>query len=158
MRFQIIVAITCLLAGCDSSHSFNLAKETSDIMELHRMQRHYHFEKDSIAFAAQLRENHISVNRGIISQPSREDLIAKYHDYFSAVEFKKWDDVQPPIIVFSEDGTMAYTIVDKIVEVAYNDSDGDETTGQTHFAWVAIYTKKNGEWKIDCVASSNQPE
>lgn len=125
---------------------------------LHNAQRDYHFNKDSIAFANQLSDNFISVNRGIISTPEKEATISRYNSYFSSVEFLKWDDVSEPIIKFSDDGSMAYTIVDKIVEVTYTDENGNTEKSETHFAWTAIYKKYGNEWKIDCVTSTNKPD
>ncbi len=148
----------CLFICCNSVEGPNLAEERAKILELHRAQRDYHFNKDSIAFANQLSEDFISVNRGEITSPTTEETISRYHDYFSSVEFIKWDDLQEPIIRFSDDGTMAYIIVDKIVKVNYMGEDGIRVEGETHFAWTAIYTKHNDEWKIDCVSSTNKPE
>ena len=67
--------------------------------------------------------------------------ILKFNKYFSSVEFIKWDDVTGPIIRFSKDGTLAYTIVDKIVQVTYQGKKGEMVRGETHFAWTAIYKK-----------------
>lgn len=109
-----------------------------------------------MAFAQQFSNDFISVNRGLISQPTPAATIAKYHRYFSAVEFVKWDDVMEPVIRFSGDGTMAYTIVDKVVQVTYKDDDGKPVEDSTHFAWTTVYRNENGEWKIDCVTSTEQ--
>lgn len=139
-----------------SCTNVDLTAERNKILALHNAQRDHHFNKDSIAFANQLADNFISVNRGEITSPTQEATIARYNGYFSSVEFLKWDDVSEPIIRFSDDGSMAYTIVDKIVEVTYEE-DGIPVKGQTHFAWTAIYTKQNGEWKIESVSSTNKP-
>ena len=127
-------------------------------MILHNAQRDYHFNKDSIAFANQLSDNFISVNKGVTSTPKREETISRYSRYFSSVEFIKWDDVSEPIIKFSDDGSMAYTIVDKIVVVTYKDENGNVEEGKTHFVWTAIYKKYGNEWKIDCVTSTTKPK
>jgi hypothetical protein len=146
------------LTACTSQPAFNKEQATKEILQLHNLQRDYHFKKDSVAFAGQLSDDFISVNKGVISTPSREETIARYNSYFSAVEFVRWDDVSEPIIRFSEDGTIAYTLVDKLVEVRYTDEAGEPVQGKTHFAWTAIYKKYGNEWKIDCVTSTEKPE
>lgn len=151
----ILVGLVITLVSCARQEQFNIEKETKEILRLHNLQRDYHFKKDSVAFANQLSENFIAVNRGIISQPKREETISKYHAYFSSVEFLKWDDLSDPIIRFSDDGTLAYTIVDKIVKVAYTNQDHQE--GGTHFVWTAIYKKYKDGWKMDCITSTNKP-
>lgn len=157
---RLTFSFSCLLftCGCQEVTTVNLEAEKAKILEMHHAQRNYHFEKDSLAFADQMSEQFISVNRGIISRPSREDLLTRYNGYFSSVDFVKWDDVTEPIIRFSDDGTMAYTIVDKIVTVAYKDEEGETKEGETHFAWTTIYRKYGDLWKIDGVISTNKPE
>ncbi len=144
--------------SCNTSGELSIEEEKIKILELHNAQRGYHFDKDSIAFANQLSDNFISVNKGEISLPKKAEVISRYHGYFSSVEFVKWDDVSDPIIIFSDDGSMAYTIVDKIVEVTYNDGNGNVEEGKTHFAWTAIYKKYGDDWKIDCVISTDKPK
>lgn len=146
------------LLSCDKAKKFSFEEEKDKILAMHHAQRTYHFEKDSVAFANQMSDQFISVNRGVISYPKREANISKYHGYFSAVEFLKWDDLTEPIIRFSDDGSMAYTIVDKIVTLTYLDENGETVEDSTHFAWTTIYKKYGADWKIDCVTSTNIPE
>ena len=153
----LLLLLMTIIISCHKQNDFDKEKEKEKILKLHNLQRAYHFNKDSIAFANQLSENYISVNKGIISRPKKEETISKYNKYFSSVEFIRWDDVNAPIIRFSEDGKLAYTIVDKIVKVAYKDENGETINGETHFAWAAIYKKYGDEWKIDCAISTNKP-
>ncbi|MEM9337800.1 MAG: hypothetical protein AAGA66_03675 [Bacteroidota bacterium] len=156
MKSVIPVFLLIVITSCASRQDFDLESETALIMKLHEDQRTYHFEKDSISFPAQFGEGFISVNRGEITRPTFEENKTRYHRYFSSVDFKKWDDQTEPEIFFSRDGTMAYTIVDKQVVLIYQERD---TTFEqtTNFAWVTIYTKASGDWKIACVASTNKP-
>lgn len=151
------VFIGFTLFACNYTQNADFAIEKEQILRLHNAQRDYHFNKDSIAFANQLSNQFISVNKGKISSPKQSETISRYYGYFSSVEFLKWDDVSKPVIKFSDDGSMAYTIVDKIVAVTHKDDDGNTVEGKTHFAWTAIYKKYGTEWKIDCVTSTNRP-
>ena len=147
-----------LIQSCGTTKPVDLEKEKEKILAMHHAQRNYHFNKDSLAFANQLSDNFISVNKGMISRPKREETITRYNGYFSSVKFVKWDDLAEPIIKFSDDGSMAYTIVDKIVTLTYQDENDSTIEGSTHFAWTTIYKKYDEEWKIDCVTSTNVPE
>lgn len=153
----LILLFAISIESCSYQRQFDKDKETKAILELHSLQRDYHFNKDSISFANQLSENFVSVNRGIISRPKKSETISRYNSYFSSVEFVKWDDVTEPIIKFSEDGTLAYTIVDKIVKVTYKDETGETIESETHFAWTTLYKKYGNDWKIDCVTSTEKP-
>ncbi len=150
----ILICLTVLCCNSNEKIDFELEKE--QILKLHNAQRDYHFNKDSIAFSNQLSDNFISVNKGKISSPERSKTISRYHNYFSSVEFLKWDDVSEPIIKFSDDASIAYTIVDKIVAITHKDESGNLIESKTHFAWTAIYKKYENEWRIDCVTSTNK--
>ena len=152
----LFVSVAFIFSACNNIKNVDLEFEKNQILKLHNAQRHYHFNKDSIAFANQQSTNFISVNRGKISSPKQSETISRYHGYFSSVEFLKWDDISEPIIKFSDDGSMAYTIVDKIVAVSSQDIKGNKTVSETHFAWTAIYKKYDDQWKIDCVTSTNK--
>ncbi|WP_424961476.1 hypothetical protein [Ekhidna sp.] len=153
-RATLILA-SLIFVSCDQ-HAVDFDQAKKEILAMHHAQRDFHFGKDSIAFLNQLSEDFISVNRGEITRPKREATLSKYNSYFSSVEFVKWDDLANPIFRFSDDGSIAYTIVDKIVEVTYQDESGEKQTGQTHFAWTAIYRKTEEGWKIECVTSTNE--
>ena len=156
-KILLLTLFLFLFLSCNRTKEISISDEKDKILKLHNEQRNYHFNKDSIAFANQLSDNFISINKGKISSPKREETISRYNGYFSSVEFVKWDDVSEPIIKFSDDGSMAYTIVDKIVVVTYKDENGNTLESKTHFAWTAIYTKYEDEWKIDCVTSTDKP-
>ncbi|MEL7118316.1 MAG: nuclear transport factor 2 family protein [Bacteroidota bacterium] len=153
-----ILSLFIFLLSCNQPQPIDLEAEREKILELHKLQRDYHFNKDSIAFANQLSDNFISVNRGLITTPTNEETTARYNNYFSAVAFERWDDVSEPIIRFSEDGKLAYTIVDKLVVLTYDDGEGNMLEDETHYAWTAIYKKYDNEWKIDCVTSTEIPK
>ncbi|MEO1052277.1 MAG: nuclear transport factor 2 family protein [Bacteroidota bacterium] len=145
------------LSSCETTSStFDYEQAKAEIYALHQAQRDFHFEKDSVAFANLLSPDFISVNRGSINHPTYQETLARNHRYFSSVRFLKWDDMAEPIIRFSNDGSLAYTIVDKQVEVASYDDLGEEVISQTHFAWMAIYRKTDQGWKIESVVSTNE--
>ncbi len=151
------VLLILIFISCDKTPKINKAEEIEKIMQLHNLQRTYHFEKMAKEFASQLSADHISVNRGEITQRTKDENVKRLDNYFSSVEFKKWDDLKPPVIRFSNDYSLAYTIVDKEVVVRYTDDEGIPKRELTKFSWVAIYKKYADGWKIDCVASTNKP-
>ncbi len=154
--FLTLVSIM-LITACDTKESvFDLEKERQEILRIQQLQRSYHFNKDSVAFAESQAADMISVNRGSVSYPTREENIQRYNNYFSSVEFIKWDDTSEPVIRFSPDGKLAYSIVEKEVVLEHED-DGKTIESTTNYAWVAIYRKGDGGWKIECVASTNKP-
>lgn len=152
-----LILILLISVSCTTRKIINPSEERTKILKLHNAQRDFHFNKDSIGFANQFSDNFISVNKGIISSPKKKQTISRYHKYFSSVEFIKWDDESEPIIKFSDDGSMAYTIVDKIVTLTYKDKDGNSIQGKTNYAWTAIYRKYGEQWKMENITSTQKP-
>ena len=157
-RVLMFVAVILCIGACSNKQVIiDPIEEEKKILELHQLQRKYHFEKMAEAFADQMSSNMLSVNRGEIKEASRAENIERYSNYFNAVEFVKWDDLKDPIIRFSDDYSMAYTIVNKEVVVQYPNENDSLQNHRTEFSWVAIYKKYREGWKIDCVASTNKP-
>jgi predicted RND superfamily exporter protein len=156
IKISILFLSLSVFLSCNKNKKTSFLDDEKKIMQLHNLQRDYHFNKDSLAFVTQFSNDFISVNKGEITTPKREETIKRYNKYFSSVEFVKWDDKTPPIIRFSNNGSMAYTIVDKIVTLTYKDENGNDKEDTTHFAWTTIYKKYGDEWKIDCVTSTNK--
>ena len=157
------VSLCLVLKSCTTNNNNTVEKKIDEemarnqILALHKDQRNYHFEKKVDEFVALLSPDHLSVNRGEISSLSAEEHKTRFSNYFNNVEFEQWDDLNPPIIKFSDDYSLAYTIVDKAVVVNYKDKDGETFRDSTKFSWVAIYKRYDDKWLIDCVASTNKP-
>ena len=153
--FQALLFI--LLFSCQNTQKIDVVAIEQEILEVHNLSRKYHIEKMANEFVSQLSDDHISVNKGKITRLEKESKTEQVQHYFDMVEFEKWDDIEPPIIRFSDDYSMAYTIVNKELVLTYDDEDNKKTKESTVFSWVAIYTKQNGKWKVNCVASTNEP-
>ncbi len=156
IKFLILIALSLAFLACNKPDKFDEVSARQEIMKLHNQQRKYHLEKMSKAFVSQFSENFISVDKGKITTPTAEESLKRFKNYFDSVEFLKWDDFTPPIIRFSNDGTIAYEIVNKKVVISYKDDNNKRVKETTVFSWVTIYKKYEKSWKIDCVASTNQ--
>lgn len=156
---RIILATSLLLLTIRCTHP-NVSADRAKLMKLHEQSREFHFTKDAQAMVDGFADNFISLNRGKIdSVLSREEEASRFQRYFNAVEFKKWDDVHPPIIRFSDDHSLAYMTIDKLVVLEAKDTLGNLFEETTHFAWISIFRKQSdGDWRLECVASTNEPE
>lgn len=148
-----------LFCGACQQHRFDLEVEKQKLLALHQMQQDAHLQENALAFVSQFDDDMISVNHGNITTMSPKSSRPRIQSYFDQVSFKKWADVTPPRIEFSEDGSMAYMVVDKMVVLSYQNEQKQNLEESTHFAWVSIFKKqKNGKWKIVCNVSTNEPE
>jgi hypothetical protein len=156
MKNVIAMLIAFGLIQCKENSS---NEDYEALMKIHTAQQEAHLQENPDKMGGAT-DNFVVVNRGKIdSVHSAEKDKARWQNYFDAVSFKKWDDVAKPKIRFSDDHSLAYMIVDKLVVLDTKDSVGNLVEETTHFAWVAVFRKQpNGEWKMECMASTNEPE
>ncbi|MBL7783234.1 MAG: hypothetical protein JNM22_18535 [Saprospiraceae bacterium] len=152
----LIMVLGSLLFSCKSKPDLDKARQ--ELLSLHQEQQTAHLSENARLLFQQSADTSISINRGKISRARRDSSIRRFERYFAGIEHKKWEDVHPPEIYFSDDGSMAYVVVDKMVVVNYPDESGKMQEESTHFAWVNIYKKQSdGQWKSVCIASTNEP-
>ena len=153
--YRIVLLI--LLAGLMSctGTTFDEAAAREQILEMERLQRKVHFIADASTFAGLLAEPHLSVNRGVVRNTTREENEPRFQGYFDSVHFVEWDDQAEPIIRFSDDGSLAYCVVERRVTVQYPSDEG-LYHGTTEYAWTAIYRRTTNGWEVESVTSTNQ--
>ena len=142
------------LFSCNSSS--NLSKEKQVIIEMLKTERKAHFDRNADLFISEFADGMVSVNKGTVSTLTKEQHKERIGKYFGNVEFIKWDDVAEPVIKFSDDGSLAYAIVQKEVILSYPDSTGKAFYDTAHYAWTSIYRKQKAEWKVECNTSTNK--
>lgn len=152
------------------------AGERAALFALHERQRAVHVGRDAEGFVALLADDFVSVQNGRIQRSTPEENLARFKRYFAAVEFLEWDDIAPPVITLSPDGTLATMAVHKRVTVVptgvSSSTSASATThpgqaslqshphaqaGTTLFAWIATAEKQDGVWRITQVASTRDP-
>jgi hypothetical protein len=158
IRYFLLTALSLfLILFYSCKQKPDLEAERKSLLALHKEQQDAHVNENAKQFVDQFADSMLSVNRGKISITTKDSALKRFNNYFSNVEFKKWEDVNPPVIEFSADASMAYMAVDKLVVLTYHDEENKNTEETTHYAWVSIFKKAaNGIWKIVCNVSTNE--
>lgn len=125
-------------------------KAIKKLMELHELQRTAHFNSDAKLLVSIMADDYIEVINGKVNSPKKEDLIKRFQRYFDSVTFIEWDDIQPPIIKVSDDGTLAYVFVNKRVKLKTKENKEELTT----FAWTATFQKIIDNWLMTSITST----
>lgn len=154
MKYLFCFCLLLFLLACSSQA--DLDKERKTILAMLQTERKAHFDRNVELFISEFADSMISVNRGIVSAPTKTEHKERIGKYFGSVEFIKWDDTAEPIIRFSDDGSLAYAIIQKDVILSYPDSTGKSYYDTTHYAWSSIYRKYNNVWKVECNISTNK--
>lgn len=157
-RVAPLIALALALAGLASCRpGADLAADRAALLRLHELQREAHLSKRAPLLTQVFADTFRDVARGRVAMPSREESTARMQAYLDRSTFQAWDDIAPPIIRVSGDGSMAYVIVQKRVILTTPDSIGRAVVEHTEFAWLETYEKTGGEWRLTAVASTDRP-
>ena len=117
---------------------------------------HLSYDADLVSL---LSKDFTSIDAGQVSRPTRMESRARFKRYFDAVVFRAWDDIAPPQITISNDGTMATVIVTKLVRLVdrAKSNDPGAPVSETRFAWLETWRREGAEWKLLQVASTRAP-
>ena len=131
-----------------------------DLETLRRLldrERAAHLGRDASLFVSLFADDFINVTGGRIARPTRAESLARFQAYFDRSEFLAWDDIEPPMIRISSDGSMAYAIVRKRVRLISTGPDGGRDEQETIFAWMEAWERHDDAWALQAVASTNEP-
>ena len=107
--FLILVVSTCLAAGCQPKPDFDAYRE--EILALHKASIDAHLNRDVDFFTRNVAEDYVIVSRADIFYPTKEETRAQFSNYLNRTTFSEYRDLRDPIIGFSEDGSVAWSIV-----------------------------------------------
>ena len=128
----------------------------SEILEIHIEEIKAHLNKDVDFFIKNISESYVSVSRGEIRRPSKDEIKLQFSNYLNNTTFVEYRDLQEPIIEFSDDGTFAWSIVRVKVVGIRRMNDGTERELDFICAWITLYRRQNDKWiRLGEVSSFN---
>lgn len=130
--------------------------DTAELLRLHEQQKTAHLTYNAELFIEMFAENLTQLQRGNAVTRTRGENLARFKNYFSTFKFQEWEDIKPPLIKISKDGTMATIAVQKSVKGTYKNDKGEDESDHTIFAWLEVWEKIDGTWKVTTVASTEK--
>jgi len=130
----------------------------NEISDLLKQARVAHFTRNAKLLVSTFADDFTNIAGGKITKPVREASITRFQKYLDNSTFIEWDDIAPPVIKVSDDASMAYVLVHKKVRLLAKDESGKEQEETEIFAWIEVYRKIKGDWKLTAVVSTNTPE
>jgi hypothetical protein len=134
------------------------AADRAELLRLHERQRTAHLERRADWLVAEFADSLFSISRGGVSIGNRQRSHAGFQEYLDASTFQAWDDIVPPRIRISPDGQMAYVVVQKRVHLTATGPGGAAEAERTRFAWLSVYEKQGGQWRLAAIASTERPD
>ena len=160
MRHLFFLLPTLLLysfVGKSFAESPAQKKAEGELLALHQADRRAHFEHDIDGLLRNLGGELLDVRDGKINHLSREDVRKKFVEYFQSAQFTAWDDLEPPIVRVSDDGSMGWMIVRVRIAYTEKDSSGKKAVHDDTMAWMSTYEKREGHWTMTAVTSTTAP-
>lgn len=148
------VALCWLAGGCSAKP--DLAAEADELRALHERVLEAHRAGDVNAWMAIEADPYVSANGGRITFPDAAQRRAAREPYLRSTTFTAYRDLRPPIVRISADGSLGWVIAE--VEVRGTQvSDGAETPVEAVWAWIELYEKQAGQWRIVGNVSNRRP-
>lgn len=130
--------------------------DLAELMRLQEQQKTAHLNYKAEMFVEMFAENLTQVQRGNISTRTRAENLFRFKNYFDTFKFIEWENLKSPVIKISKDGTLATIIVQKRVRGTYKNDKGQDVLDHTDFAWLEVWEKIDGQWKVVTVASTEK--
>ena len=130
--------------GCQSNPDFDVLR--SQILNIHKSTIDAHWNKNIDFFTQDLSEDFISVINGEIRKPTKEEIRTNFSNYLENTTFIEYKDLQEPIIGFSKDGSIAWSIVQVKIAGKHSMDDGSERDMEFTCAWITLYERQGDKW------------
>ncbi|MCB1024458.1 MAG: nuclear transport factor 2 family protein [Acidobacteria bacterium] len=133
-----------------------MVSDLEALMRLHQQHIDAHLNYDAELFLETFADQFTQIQGGDVSVNSRKEIHERFKNYFASFKFHEWEDIKPPVYKISKDGTLATVTVEKRVRGTYKNDRGEEESDNTIFAWLEVWEKLDGKWKIITVASTSK--
>jgi hypothetical protein len=140
----MLILFSMTLLGCHSPPDFEALR--SEILELHKSTIEAHLN-DNVDFLVQnLSGDFMSVSNGEIDYPTKEEIRSGFSSYLNNTEFSEYTDLREPVIGFSKDGSVAWSVVQVKVAGKRMMDDGNERDLDFTCAWITLYEREGSRW------------
>jgi hypothetical protein len=134
-------------------------QESSDrarLLQLHAELIRAHVEGRVDLWMSLEAEGYASVNGGRVTFPSLAERRGQRGAYLDATTFTTYRDLREPIVTISQDGSLGWLIAEVEVAGATAGRGGESRTFGDVWAWIELYEKIDGEWRMVGNASNRR--
>ncbi len=151
----IVVLLAFGLVSCQQGPDTELLRQ--EILELHRDFIQAHLDKDARFIAEPTSPDYLFVANGLVEKQSASQMEEMLAEYLDSTEFSEYRDVADPIIGFSDDGSVAWAIVQVRVAGKQSGPSGSSREFDTVWAWISIYHRSGERWMRITDVSTSRP-
>lgn len=140
----MLILFSMTLLGCHSQPDFQALR--TEILELHRSTIEAHLNNEVDFLVQNLSTDFMSVSNGEIEYPTEEELRSRFSSYLNNTTFSEYVDLREPIIGFSKDGSVAWSVVQVKVAGKRKMDDGTQRDLDFTCAWITLYEREGSRW------------
>ncbi len=148
-----LIILTTVLTACQTQQDKDVLK--SEILDFHKKFIDDHLTRNIDSFVKDYAEDYIFVAYGEINHPSKEEFKESFSNYLNSTTFSEYRDLDEPIIGFSKDGSLAWSIVRVKVAGSQNLEDGSQNDFDVTYAWITLYERQGDKWIRTVEVSTN---
>lgn len=155
------LAACCLIAAAVSGSGCrrgpDLEARRAEVLDLHRRFIQAHLDKDAELLAGPTSPDYLAVAEGRVERRNAAEMERMLSAYLQATEFTAYRDVADPIVGVSDDGSMAWAVVQVRVAGTRTMPDGSRRAFDTRWAWLTVYHREGDGWRRMVDVSTNRP-
>ena len=100
----------------------------------------------------------LAADAGARSAQPRDSVRAMFARYFTGAAYRAWEDLEPPRITLSDDGSLAAVLQVVCVDREEPDDQGERRRRVFVTAYSSTYHWQDGGWRMQTVASTFRPD
>ena len=148
MRFPATIILFCLFPAAFPGCADRVDNEfhRQELLNLNKKMRIAHLEGDAETIISSHAYPYVAVKNGQVSRPSPEDHAARFNSYMASMDVTAWDDLIEPIVVISDDASLATVIYRKHLSMVPT-SQPDSEPYEGIYVWQSTYRRTAEGWK-----------
>jgi ketosteroid isomerase-like protein len=146
-----------LLAGCSGAEEPGGSQNRAALEAILEAQRSAHLELDADRLVEQIADELVSIDSGVITVQTRAEVREMFASYFEGATYFAWEDLEPPLMKISADGSLAWVVRRVGVDREEPDGSGGHRRRQFVSAYTSTFEKSDGEWRMTTVTSTFAP-
>ncbi len=133
-------------------------RDKAAILQLYETTRRGHLDGDAAKVLAQYAPRWDDLRDGTVVVRTIDDELGRIAGQLVCTRYLAWDDVNPPRVEVSPDGTMAWLLGEVRARAIQTQPDGSEREIAYRCAWLQVYARRDGRWAAIVNAPSVQIE
>jgi Tetratricopeptide repeat len=134
----------CGVAGPGARIDLEAARR--ELLDIHEADRRAHFTTDAVLLGTTAGESFLTVSRGKLETVTAAGERRMFEGYFRGARYEAWDDLEPPVVHVSDDGSMAWIVSRVRVKRTEPGADGQPRERAFVYAGIMTYARRDGRW------------